>query len=43
MITKENIKKLREYLNSEDSLNNPKEIIEIINELCEIYEMKYGL
>ena len=43
MVTKADIKKLRNYLNSKDSLYTPSDITKIIDELCMIYEMKYGL
>ena len=43
MVTKEDIKKLREYINSKDSLYTPSDIVEIMDELCMIYENKYGI
>lgn len=46
MVTKQDIKDLRDYLNKKKSsvlkTKRTEHIYNIVNELCSIYEMKYG-
>ena len=47
MITKEDVKKLRGFINTSKRVNGgmkmPKNIEAIVDEMCEIYETKYQI